>query len=94
MAGVPKIEEKSEEEGVPPHVAAMAVPTSIYQTSTGQYSMYAAPAGPSTRLSLLRYWSAWFWTNVPLSRCIIILSCVGRVCQRNERLGLTAVVDF
>ncbi|XP_031304577.1 cAMP-responsive element modulator isoform X1 [Camelus dromedarius] len=37
VAGVPKIEEKSEEEGVPPHVAAMAVPTSIYQTSTGQY---------------------------------------------------------
>ncbi|XP_031304590.1 cAMP-responsive element modulator isoform X9 [Camelus dromedarius] len=38
VAGVPKIEEKSEEEGVPPHVAAMAVPTSIYQTSTGQYT--------------------------------------------------------
>ncbi|XP_032329973.1 cAMP-responsive element modulator isoform X10 [Camelus ferus] len=38
VAGVPKIEEKSEEEGVPPHVAAMAVPTSIYQTSTGQYN--------------------------------------------------------
>ncbi|XP_072811510.1 cAMP-responsive element modulator isoform X5 [Vicugna pacos] len=38
VPGVPKIEEeKSEEEGVPPHVAAMAVPTSIYQTSTGQY---------------------------------------------------------
>nr|XP_031526909.1 cAMP-responsive element modulator isoform X10 [Vicugna pacos] len=39
VPGVPKIEEeKSEEEGVPPHVAAMAVPTSIYQTSTGQYT--------------------------------------------------------
>nr|XP_031526906.1 cAMP-responsive element modulator isoform X8 [Vicugna pacos] len=39
VPGVPKIEEeKSEEEGVPPHVAAMAVPTSIYQTSTGQYN--------------------------------------------------------
>ena len=33
---------KSEEEGTPPNIAAMAVPTSIYQTSTGQYSMYAA----------------------------------------------------
>ncbi|XP_032961913.1 cAMP-responsive element modulator isoform X2 [Rhinolophus ferrumequinum] len=36
--GVPKIEEeKSEEEGTPPNIATMAVPTSIYQTSTGQY---------------------------------------------------------
>ncbi|KAM5285078.1 cAMP-responsive element modulator isoform 13-T20 [Hipposideros larvatus] len=35
---VPKIEEeKSEEEGTPPNIATMAVPTSIYQTSTGQY---------------------------------------------------------
>uniref|UniRef100_A0A5K1VH22 cAMP-responsive element modulator n=2 Tax=Sus scrofa TaxID=9823 RepID=A0A5K1VH22_PIG len=43
VPGVPKIEEeKSEEEGTPPNIAAMAVPTSIYQTSTGQYSMYAA----------------------------------------------------
>ncbi|XP_065777113.1 cAMP-responsive element modulator isoform X11 [Muntiacus reevesi] len=38
VPGVPKIEEeKSEEEGTPPTIAAMAVPTSIYQTSTGQY---------------------------------------------------------
>uniref|UniRef100_A0A8C3YUI0 cAMP-responsive element modulator n=1 Tax=Catagonus wagneri TaxID=51154 RepID=A0A8C3YUI0_9CETA len=43
VPGIPKIEEeKSEEEGTPPNIAAMAVPTSIYQTSTGQYSMYAA----------------------------------------------------
>ena len=43
VPGVPKIEEeKSEEEGTPPNIATMAVPTSIYQTSTGQYSMYAA----------------------------------------------------
>ncbi|KAM8804196.1 cAMP-responsive element modulator isoform 12-T12 [Rhynchonycteris naso] len=39
VPGVPKIEEeKSEEEGTPPSIAAMAVPTSIYQTSTGQYT--------------------------------------------------------
>ncbi|KAM8804190.1 cAMP-responsive element modulator isoform 6-T6 [Rhynchonycteris naso] len=39
VPGVPKIEEeKSEEEGTPPSIAAMAVPTSIYQTSTGQYN--------------------------------------------------------
>ncbi|XP_012043430.1 cAMP-responsive element modulator isoform X12 [Ovis aries] len=39
VPGVPKIEEeKSEEEGTPPNIAAMAVPTSIYQTSTGQYN--------------------------------------------------------
>ncbi|XP_064141154.1 cAMP-responsive element modulator isoform X3 [Loxodonta africana] len=38
VSGVPKIEEeKSEEEGTPPNIAPMAVPTSIYQTSTGQY---------------------------------------------------------
>ncbi|XP_059862088.1 cAMP-responsive element modulator isoform X12 [Delphinus delphis] len=38
VPGVPKIEEeKSEEEGTSPNIAAMAVPTSIYQTSTGQY---------------------------------------------------------
>ncbi|XP_036921618.1 cAMP-responsive element modulator isoform X1 [Sturnira hondurensis] len=37
VPGVPKIEEKSEEEGTPPHIATMAVPASIYQTSTGQY---------------------------------------------------------
>uniref|UniRef100_A0A7N4NLX7 cAMP-responsive element modulator n=2 Tax=Sarcophilus harrisii TaxID=9305 RepID=A0A7N4NLX7_SARHA len=38
VPGVPKIEEeKSEEEGTPPNIATMAVPTSIYQTSTGQY---------------------------------------------------------
>ncbi|XP_012414365.2 cAMP-responsive element modulator isoform X2 [Trichechus manatus latirostris] len=38
VSGVPKIEEeKSEEEGTPPNIATMAVPTSIYQTSTGQY---------------------------------------------------------
>ncbi|XP_033855999.1 cAMP-responsive element modulator-like isoform X1 [Acipenser ruthenus] len=36
--GVPKIEEeKSEEEVTPSNIATMAVPTSIYQTSTGQY---------------------------------------------------------
>ncbi|XP_063494097.1 cAMP-responsive element modulator isoform X7 [Symphalangus syndactylus] len=38
VPGVPKIEEeRSEEEGTPPNIATMAVPTSIYQTSTGQY---------------------------------------------------------
>uniref|UniRef100_A0A674HZP5 cAMP-responsive element modulator n=1 Tax=Terrapene triunguis TaxID=2587831 RepID=A0A674HZP5_9SAUR len=37
--GVPKIEEeKSEEEGTPSGIPAMAVPTSLYQTSTGQYT--------------------------------------------------------
>ncbi|KAM9164969.1 cAMP-responsive element modulator isoform 3-T3 [Pangshura tecta] len=36
--GVPKIEEeKSEEEGTASGIPAMAVPTSLYQTSTGQY---------------------------------------------------------
>ncbi|XP_023608021.1 cAMP-responsive element modulator isoform X10 [Myotis lucifugus] len=39
VPGVPKIEEeKSEGEGTPPNIATMAVPTSIYQTSTGQYT--------------------------------------------------------
>ncbi|XP_040306917.1 cAMP-responsive element modulator isoform X17 [Herpailurus yagouaroundi] len=39
VPGVPKIEEeKSEEERTPPNIATMAVPTSIYQTSTGQYT--------------------------------------------------------
>ncbi|XP_035940005.1 cAMP-responsive element modulator isoform X12 [Halichoerus grypus] len=39
VPGVPKIEEeKPEEEGTPPNIATMAVPTSIYQTSTGQYN--------------------------------------------------------
>ncbi|XP_036614692.1 cAMP-responsive element modulator isoform X12 [Trichosurus vulpecula] len=39
VPGVPKIEEeKSEEEGTSPNIATMAVPTSIYQTSTGQYT--------------------------------------------------------
>ncbi|XP_006158389.1 cAMP-responsive element modulator isoform X10 [Tupaia chinensis] len=39
VPGVSKIEEeKSEEEGPSPNIAAMAVPTSIYQTSTGQYT--------------------------------------------------------
>ncbi|XP_012497650.1 PREDICTED: cAMP-responsive element modulator isoform X5 [Propithecus coquereli] len=39
VPGVPKIEEeRSEEEGTPPNIATMAVPTSIYQTSTGQYT--------------------------------------------------------
>ncbi|XP_019597280.1 cAMP-responsive element modulator isoform X13 [Rhinolophus sinicus] len=54
--GVPKIEEeKSEEEGTPPNIATMAVPTSIYQTSTGQYTAtgdmptYQIPA-PTTAL--------------------------------------------
>lgn len=54
--GVPKIEEeKSEEEGTPPTIATMAVPTSIYQTSTGQYTAtgdmptYQIPA-PTTAL--------------------------------------------
>ncbi|KAF6129528.1 cAMP responsive element modulator [Phyllostomus discolor] len=43
VPGAPKIEEeKSGEGGTPPHIATMAVPASIYQTSTGQYSMYAA----------------------------------------------------
>ncbi|XP_048223358.1 cAMP-responsive element modulator isoform X8 [Perognathus longimembris pacificus] len=38
VPGIPKIEEeKPEEEGTAPNVA-MAVPTSIYQTSTGQYN--------------------------------------------------------
>lgn len=38
--GVPRIEEeKSEEESVPT-VTTMTMPTPIYQTSTGQYSMY------------------------------------------------------
>ncbi|XP_008587277.1 PREDICTED: cAMP-responsive element modulator isoform X15 [Galeopterus variegatus] len=39
VPGVPKIEEeKSGEEGTLPHITTMAVPTSIYQTSTGQYN--------------------------------------------------------
>ncbi|XP_045676182.1 cAMP-responsive element modulator isoform X1 [Phyllostomus hastatus] len=38
VPGAPKIEEeKSGEGGTPPHIATMAVPASIYQTSTGQY---------------------------------------------------------
>uniref|UniRef100_A0A7M4FV82 cAMP-responsive element modulator n=1 Tax=Crocodylus porosus TaxID=8502 RepID=A0A7M4FV82_CROPO len=38
VPGVPKIEEeKSEEEGAPSGIPAMGVPTSLYQTSTGQY---------------------------------------------------------
>ncbi|XP_023557679.1 cAMP-responsive element modulator isoform X3 [Octodon degus] len=38
VPGVPKIEEeKSEEGGRPSNISSMAVPTSIYQTSTGQY---------------------------------------------------------
>ncbi|XP_069315053.1 cAMP-responsive element modulator isoform X20 [Eulemur rufifrons] len=55
VPGVPKIEEeKSEEEGTPPNIPTMAVPTSIYQTSTGQYSMYAAiPYDTVLALSLL-----------------------------------------
>ncbi|XP_045676196.1 cAMP-responsive element modulator isoform X14 [Phyllostomus hastatus] len=39
VPGAPKIEEeKSGEGGTPPHIATMAVPASIYQTSTGQYT--------------------------------------------------------
>uniref|UniRef100_A0A8C2V2V5 cAMP-responsive element modulator n=1 Tax=Chinchilla lanigera TaxID=34839 RepID=A0A8C2V2V5_CHILA len=39
VPGVPKIEEeKSEEGGRPSNITTMAVPTSIYQTSTGQYT--------------------------------------------------------
>lgn len=39
---VPKIEEeKSEEEGAPPGISPMSMPTSLYQTSSGQYSMFA-----------------------------------------------------
>ncbi|XP_027306297.1 cAMP-responsive element modulator isoform X8 [Anas acuta] len=35
---VPKIEEeKSEEEGAPPGISPMSMPTSLYQTSSGQY---------------------------------------------------------
>ncbi|XP_036776120.1 cAMP-responsive element modulator isoform X3 [Manis pentadactyla] len=37
VPGVPKIEEEKSEEGMPSNIATMAVPTSIYQTSTGQY---------------------------------------------------------
>ncbi|XP_051689414.1 cAMP-responsive element modulator isoform X1 [Oryctolagus cuniculus] len=38
VPAIPTIEEeKSEREGTPPTIATMAVPTSIYQTSTGQY---------------------------------------------------------
>ncbi|XP_058525606.1 cAMP-responsive element modulator isoform X5 [Ochotona princeps] len=38
VPAIPTIEEeKSEGEGTPPNIATMAVPTSIYQTSTGQY---------------------------------------------------------
>lgn len=44
--GVTKIEEeKPEEEGASSGIPAMAVPTSLYQTSTGQYSMYSAMSG-------------------------------------------------
>ncbi|KAM6154658.1 cAMP-responsive element modulator isoform 8-T8 [Erethizon dorsatum] len=39
VPGVPKIEEeKSEEGGRPSSITTMALPTSIYQTSTGQYN--------------------------------------------------------
>ncbi|KAM6154660.1 cAMP-responsive element modulator isoform 10-T10 [Erethizon dorsatum] len=39
VPGVPKIEEeKSEEGGRPSSITTMALPTSIYQTSTGQYT--------------------------------------------------------
>ncbi|XP_009871056.1 PREDICTED: cAMP-responsive element modulator-like [Apaloderma vittatum] len=34
-------EEKSEDEGAPSGISAMATPTSLYHTNTGQYSMFA-----------------------------------------------------
>ncbi|XP_004861904.1 cAMP-responsive element modulator isoform X7 [Heterocephalus glaber] len=50
VPGVPKIgEEKSEEGGSPPGITTMAVPTSIYQTSTGQY--IAIAQGGAVQLS-------------------------------------------
>uniref|UniRef100_A0A8B9XNF7 cAMP responsive element modulator n=1 Tax=Bos mutus grunniens TaxID=30521 RepID=A0A8B9XNF7_BOSMU len=51
VPGVPKIEEeKSEEEGTPPNIAAMAVPTSIYQTSTGN-TVFAIAQGGTIQIS-------------------------------------------
>ncbi|XP_010583724.1 PREDICTED: cAMP-responsive element modulator isoform X4 [Haliaeetus leucocephalus] len=40
---VPKIEEeeKSEDEGASSGISAMAMPTSLYHSNTGQYSMFA-----------------------------------------------------
>lgn len=34
-------EEKSEDEGTPSGISAMAMPTSLYHTNTGQYRMFA-----------------------------------------------------
>lgn len=34
-------EEKSEDEGTPSGISAMAMPTSLYHTNTGQYRMCA-----------------------------------------------------
>ncbi|GAB1286020.1 cAMP-responsive element modulator [Apodemus speciosus] len=52
VPGIPKIEEeKSEEEGTPPNIATMAVPTSIYQTSTGQYTHFAIAQGGTIQIS-------------------------------------------
>lgn len=85
MPGVPKIEEeKSEEEGTPPNIAAMAVPTSIYQTSTGQYSMYAAiPYDVALAFSLSFPWSSLgFGTKLShLKNASWYLNCVSQ-CEK------------
>ncbi|XP_057581971.1 cAMP-responsive element modulator-like [Hippopotamus amphibius kiboko] len=74
VPGVSKIEEeKSEEEGTPPNIAAMAVPTSIYQTSTGQYSMYAViPYDIVLAVSLSPFFEAArvLALNCPILKCI------------------------
>uniref|UniRef100_A0A670YL99 cAMP-responsive element modulator n=1 Tax=Pseudonaja textilis TaxID=8673 RepID=A0A670YL99_PSETE len=53
--GVAKIEEgKPEEEGAPSGIPAMAVPTSLYQTSTGQYSRSSVILGYLFNLLFLK----------------------------------------
>lgn len=38
--GVPRIEEEKSEEDAAPAITTVTVPTPIYQTSSGQYSMF------------------------------------------------------
>uniref|UniRef100_A0A2K5YK17 cAMP-responsive element modulator n=1 Tax=Mandrillus leucophaeus TaxID=9568 RepID=A0A2K5YK17_MANLE len=87
VPGVPKIEEeKSEEEGTPPNIATMAVPTSIYQTSTGQYNEETELA-PS---HMAGKWQSWTRTQTPNPMLFLHLPCVGsreaaRECQCRRR---------
>lgn len=65
VPAVPRIEEEKSEDDSAPAITTVTMPTPIYQTSSGQYSM-CSPARGAESLALCGAPVQWIWTLASL----------------------------